>query len=553
MKKLSQKIRHKISSAKHRFGNSGTKTSPEAQQNLLAEKTMAAAQASTAKQWARAEALWRACIMAFNDNAPAEAYRQLSIAERRQLKFEQATQTVVVGREKHPHDLMLSVEYAEVATAAKDWSVAIERWRELIQDNPSAKSMPKYVARLVHCLEKNGDYKTALSTVELELTKHPDSQELLLVRAYTFFAEKKWNQAIDAFKQLLRTHGNLPANAWVALAQSLRHSEKYTEAEKTIREGLEKTNDPWLKIEWAEIPTQQENWKVAAVRWRELAEKFVSADWLKDEKIKLVIRFNESVVRNLVNSKKYIQEVQRYAKQTKKRKYVICTSFSAGYDTLKLPAVIDDRFDCVVYTDEHVSGYGVYDVRPFPVAEKDNGRTIRYIKTHPHELFANYEAVIWIDSSMLITESLYPLLERFLKTGKPIASTPHQHRQTIQEELEACILRKKDDPSIMKKQVARYEAAGFDGKILAENGLLMFNLKSNKLPGVMKTWWYEIKNFSKRDQLSFGYALFKNAADWHHIVDKPSHIRNMPEVVLTAHHDTSFALTKLNELVDKHV
>ncbi len=523
------------------------------QQEQLAEKTMAAAQATATKQWARAEALWRNYITTLNKEAPAEAYRQLSVAERSQLKFQQAVQTVAVGREKYPSDLSLSIEYAEVATAAKEWNTAIGAWQGIIQESPSTKSTPKYIARLVHCLAKSGDYKTALSTVDLALTKNPDNQELLLARAQTLAAENKWKQAVNAFKLSLSRHGELPASAWVALTQALRYSGSYEEAERTVLEGMKKTDDPWLRIEWAEIPTQQQNWKVAASRWGELADTFVDADWLKDENIKLVIRFNESVVRRLHSSDAYIRQVKHYAKQNIKRKYVICTSFSAGYDTLKLPAVVDDRFDYVAYTDENVSGYGVYDIRPFPVAEKDAGRTIRYVKTHPHELFAEYDAVIWIDSSLLIVESLYPLLEQFLKTGKPVASTPHQHRQTIQEELEACILRKKDDPAVMKKQVARYEASGFGGKILAENGLLMFNLKNKKLPGVMNTWWYEVKNYSKRDQLSFGYALFMNHVEWHHIVDKPLHIRNMPEVVLTAHHDTSFALTKLNELVDNHV
>ncbi len=553
MKNLSRKIRHKLGFVKQRLTKRVPEKSEAKKQDPFAKHKLSATQASAAKQWVRAETLWQRYITASGDNAPPEAYRQLSVSQRSQLKYEQAAQTITAAQIKHPDDLSLTIELAEIAASSKNWPEAVNRWQAIVQKNPDTKATPKYIARLVYCLGMNGDYPSAFKIAERGLAQFPANKELLLVRAHTFFADQKWQQASGAFEQTLKQHGALPADGWVAFVQSLRKNGDYVKAERTVQEALSQTDDPQLRIEWAEIATQQQDWKVAAARWRELAEATVNNESSVDENLKLHIRFNESVVQHLLNSDKYIREIKHYSKRTTKRKYVICTAFSAGYDTLKLPAVIDDRFDYVAYTDENVNGFGVYDVRPFPVKEKDNGRTIRYIKMHPHELFSNYEAVIWIDSSILIAKSLYPLLEKFLTTGKPIASTPHQHRQTIQEELEACILRKKDDPVVMKKQVAQYEKSGFDGKILAENGLLMFNIKNKLLPSVMNTWWQEVQRYSKRDQLSFGYALFKNHADWHHIVDKPLHIRNMPEIVLTAHHDTSFALTKLNEAVGKHV
>jgi hypothetical protein len=70
---------------------------------------------------------------------------------------------------------------------------------------------------------------------------------------------------------------------------------------------------------------------------------------------------------------------------------------------------------------------------------------------------------------------------------------------------------KKDDPEIMLNQVNKYKIEGYP----VHNGLAACTiiLRRHNSPEIVKLgedWWTEIKNNSKRDQLSFNYVAWKN-------------------------------------------
>ncbi|MDE7250890.1 MAG: hypothetical protein K2N82_13635, partial [Lachnospiraceae bacterium] len=63
----------------------------------------------------------------------------------------------------------------------------------------------------------------------------------------------------------------------------------------------------------------------------------------------------------------------------------------------------------------------------------------------------------------------------------------------------------------MDVQIERYRNAGYpEHNGLIDSGILVRELKNERVIKVMETWWQEVLHGSKRDQLSFNYACWKN-------------------------------------------
>ena len=90
---------------------------------------------------------------------------------------------------------------------------------------------------------------------------------------------------------------------------------------------------------------------------------------------------------------------------------------------------------------------------------------------------------------------------------------------------------------MIETQVGRYKAEGFDCTDLVESNFLMFRLDHPKLAAFLNAWWTEIECGSRRDQLSFNYAMRKAGTSWFPLTEKPDSVRNHPSLALF-HHGT---------------
>ena len=78
--------------------------------------------------------------------------------------------------------------------------------------------------------------------------------------------------------------------------------------------------------------------------------------------------------------------------------------------------------------------------------------------------------------------------------------------------------RHKDDPELIKKQVSGYKKEGYP----KHNGLAVTQVLIRKhmeydVIETMERWWNEIKNNSRRDQLSFNYAAWKTGLEFSYL------------------------------------
>lgn len=194
---------------------------------------------------------------------------------------------------------------------------------------------------------------------------------------------------------------------------------------------------------------------------------------------------------------------------------VIYSCMSGGYDEIIADFYPKADYDYVLFTDNKKllkkGRYLWWQIRPLYFSESDSVRNARWHKTHPHVLFPEYDYSIWLDSNIQISGvGVYTLIEKHIKAKHKIAIALHPCRDCIYDEAETCILSGKDNPAIINKQMDILKADKYPKhKGLYETNVLLRKHMDPKIVKLCDAWWEFIKNYSRRDQLSFNYLLWK--------------------------------------------
>ena len=135
----------------------------------------------------------------------------------------------------------------------------------------------------------------------------------------------------------------------------------------------------------------------------------------------------------------------------------------------------------------------------------------RFIKTHPHLFFKNYDLSVYADATYDIIGNLDEFLLRILSPNKSIYLLEHPDRNSINNEYDAVVLCKKETKKVVAHLKKIYNKEKFpDNNGLAETCLIVRKHNDINCVHFMEQWFHEIKHNSHRDQLSFNYIWWKN-------------------------------------------
>jgi len=202
----------------------------------------------------------------------------------------------------------------------------------------------------------------------------------------------------------------------------------------------------------------------------------------------------------------------------------VYTSIFGGYDNIIDDQLKMDGVDYICYTDANIKS-DLWEVRKSTPLYTDPNRNAKKYKVLPHRYLSEYDWSVWIDGNIKIHSDIRPLC-----SGEPYKLYDHMKvfdaRDCIYDEAETIlnfgkinsernphkgIKNWKDNPSLIMKQMERYQMEGYPTKnglattpIMVRNHNHLDTIKHNE------DWWSEIKHNSKRDQLSFNYIAWKN-------------------------------------------
>ncbi|KAK6916757.1 Protein of unknown function DUF616 [Dillenia turbinata] len=226
-------------------------------------------------------------------------------------------------------------------------------------------------------------------------------------------------------------------------------------------------------------------------------------------------------------------------KYVKKCQFVVASGIFDGYDTPHQPSNISRRSKklfCFLMVVDEVSFSFIKD--NVTVREDHNGgqwvgiwrlillkdppydeprRNGKVPKILTHRLFPQAQYSIWIDGKMELIVDPLLILERYLWRGKhTFAIAQHKHHHSIYEEADACKRRKRYARPLIDLHMKIYRYEGMEpwspmkdtisdvpeGAVIVREHTAMSNLFSC-------LWFNEVNLFTPRDQLSFGYVVYR--------------------------------------------
>lgn len=217
----------------------------------------------------------------------------------------------------------------------------------------------------------------------------------------------------------------------------------------------------------------------------------------------------KAILKSLQQPNGFIPSTSTY----KLPRIAVYTVSTGGYDQIREPKYKDEGMDYFVFTKSKVKPNSVWKV--LDVGQKCKNMTsleqARFVKTHPHFYFKDYDISIFIDGNIQILKDIRPLIYKMLDEQKYIAIHKHNYRDCVYDEARIIWAQGRAKLRDIISQVLNYKREGFPRHYgLFETNVIIRFHNNPKCIAVMETWWHEINAKTKRDQLSFTYSLWKN-------------------------------------------
>lgn len=219
-------------------------------------------------------------------------------------------------------------------------------------------------------------------------------------------------------------------------------------------------------------------------------------------------------------------ETEEYFPFMKRKKIAVYTCIVGDYDDLKEPLSVSTECDYFVISDRKPMQKTIFqyiDIKDFvPNYIEDNTRKNRYCKINAHKIFPNYRYSIYFDGNFQLNRSIIELIDRLPKTR--ITAFCNNFWESIYREMMSVLQNKRDEKERIMKQAEKYWLEGMPedfGSVMC--GIMIREHNNPICKTIMEEWWQQLENFSRRDQLSLPYVLWKNGysiTDVNTIADK---------------------------------
>lgn len=193
-------------------------------------------------------------------------------------------------------------------------------------------------------------------------------------------------------------------------------------------------------------------------------------------------------------------------------KFAIYTAVVGHYDEIKQPLVVDDRFDYILFSNDiKEKRIGIWQIRPIPYFNPIQTKIARWVKTHPEELLDEYEASLWEDSNIVICKGVvYDQFVRHYEEGTLVATMKHHQRDCAYEEMFMLLACRAERERIVLRWGKFLRKNKYPRKNgLCETGVFYRRHHVQEVARFDAIWWNCIEKYSRRDQFSINYSLWK--------------------------------------------
>lgn len=220
-------------------------------------------------------------------------------------------------------------------------------------------------------------------------------------------------------------------------------------------------------------------------------------------------------------------------------KFVVYTAIVGNYDDINQPKLVNDRFDYVLFSNDiPQERVGVWQVRNIPYFNEDKTLIARWVKTHPEELLADYEVSVWMDGNLVIrSEFVYERVLDLYDNDVAVSSMWHDKRDCAYDEAVEVALWGHEHENVVVDWMHFLLRANYpEHNGLFETNVMYRNHKKPDIQALDGLWWNCIDHYSRRDQLSFNYSLWKKGIVCPFFFLPKENARNSVHIECTTNH-----------------
>lgn len=219
--------------------------------------------------------------------------------------------------------------------------------------------------------------------------------------------------------------------------------------------------------------------------------------------LKRIVKYNDLIQEETIN----------YFPFMKRKQIAVYTCIVGDYDDLQEPLSISPECDYFLISDkkpERDTVFNYIDIKTvLPEHVIDNTRKNRYCKINAHKIFPQYRYSIYFDGNIQLERTITRFIEK-LPITRLITVCPN-YWGSIYREMVSVLQNGRDDGERIRKQAEEYWLEGMP----EDFGCFMcpILIREHNHPickKLMEEWWLQLERFSKRDQISLPYVLWKN-------------------------------------------
>ena len=194
-----------------------------------------------------------------------------------------------------------------------------------------------------------------------------------------------------------------------------------------------------------------------------------------------------------------------------RKKICVYTCITGDYDNLHEIEKPEEGVDYYCFTNNKNLKSKTWKVVLIENDGLDNCRLARKTKILGHPMIdGKYDIYVWSDADVVWQRKITDFVKEYLKEA-PFAIFKHHSRKSIREEAIACLMCRKDSKEIIEKTLGYYDKVGYaDDNGLFESTVFISRRNDDTVQKTMETWFGMVSKYSRRDQLSFSYAVWKN-------------------------------------------
>jgi hypothetical protein len=206
-----------------------------------------------------------------------------------------------------------------------------------------------------------------------------------------------------------------------------------------------------------------------------------------------------------------LKKLAQYLRPKQKRRVVYTCMFGHSERFCDFKYERDDNTDFVCFTDDPKLKSDFWKVIQAPPSTLDPHRRSKGFKHKPHLLFPRYSESLYIDNTIRLKMPPAAIFDEFLLPDTVLRAFRHPHRDCAYEEAQIVAAMEYDHADIIDEQMNYYRSQGYpEHNGLNATGILLRRHNDPLLIETMETWNADMLRFSKRDQLSFNFAVSRH-------------------------------------------